>query len=307
MNRRDFLKKGFFGSALLATSQFPFTSMLAGEVMDKLIILHTNDTHSRIEPFPNNDKNFPGMGGVSRRAQLIQAVRQKNPHVLLLDAGDFLQGTPYFNMYRGEVEIQAMNEMAYDACTFGNHEFDVGMDRLEELIKVAKFPFISSNYDFSKTNLNGLTHAYKIFQKGPFKIGVMGVGVKLYGIASQESYGKTWVNDALKSAQKTSKFLKEKEKCNVVICLSHLGYSYEQDYIMSDIKLAQNTEFIDIIIGGHTHTFIDEPVMINNLRDKPVMINQMGWGGTRLGQIELSYSLNKKIYYSNSNTVIIGK
>jgi len=307
MNRRDFLRKSLLGSALIATGQFPFSSLHAAESEDKLIILHTNDTHSRIEPFPLSDKNLGGLGGVARRAQLVDDIRKKYKHVLLLDAGDFLQGTPFFNMYRGEVEVQAMNKMKYDACTIGNHEFDVGMERLAELMKMAGFPFITSNYDFSKTNINGLTQPYKIFQKGKFKIGVIGLGVRLYGLVSQESYGKTWYNEPIAVAEKLSTMLKKKQGCNVVICLSHLGFQYENPQTVSDIKLAEQTSHIDIIIGGHTHTFLDQPHIVYNKMNKPVMINQMGWGGTRLGQIELSYELNKKIYVSNSNTVIVGK
>lgn len=306
MNRRDFIKKGFLGAALLSSGKFPF-SAYAQEVSEQLIILHTNDTHSRIEPFPSSDKNFPNMGGVSRRAEIIEAYRKKYKHVLLLDAGDFLQGTPYFNMYRGEVEVKAMNQMRYDACTIGNHEFDVGMERLGELIEMSDFPFICSNYDFSKTNLSGMTKNYTIIEKGPFRIGILGLGVKLYGLVPQEAYGKTWVKDALEVAKSTSEFLKKKQKCNVVICLSHVGYSYEKESIISDVKIAESTEFIDIIIGGHTHTFLDSPTFITNKKNQIVLVNQMGWGGTRLGQIELKYSLDKKIYFGNSNTVIVGK
>lgn len=303
-NRRSFLKKTIIGTGLLATGNFPFQSFAANGT--KITILHTNDVHSRLEPFPLNDKHFPGMGGAAARATIIQQIRSQEEHVLLLDAGDMFQGTPYFNIYHGEPEIKAMNQMQYDAGTLGNHEFDLGIDNLATQLKKASFPLLNANYDVSKTPLKQLIKPYKILRKGKLKIGIFGLGVQLYGLVPQEAYGKIWYNDPIISGNAVAKKLKHKHHCDLVICLSHLGYEYTNDKV-SDVKLAQESSDIDVIIGGHTHTFMQKAVSVNNTKGEPVIINQVGWGGVNLGRIDLIYTSNKKIYLSKSNTVEIGK
>lgn len=303
-NRRSFLKKSLVGSGLLIAGGFPFKA-LANQSL-KLTILHTNDVHSRLEPFPVTDKNFPGMGGVAARAQLIQQIRAAESNVLLLDAGDMFQGTPYFNIYQGEAEIKAMNMLKYDAGTLGNHEFDLGIDNLATQLQKANFPILNANYDVSKTPLKSVVKPYQIIKKGGLKIGIFGLGVQLYGLVAKEAYGKIWYNDPIKVGNEISKLLRQKHKCDLIICLSHLGYEYNYDKV-SDVKLAAQSSDIDIIIGGHTHTLLEQAVTVPNAKNNPVIINQVGWGGVHLGRLDLIYTSGNKIYLSKSNTVEIGK
>lgn len=304
-NRRSFLKQLAIGSGLALTGNFPFEAM-AGSYLSKITILHTNDVHSRLEPFPATDKNFPGMGGIARRAELIKKIRKEEKNVLLFDAGDYFQGTPYFNLYKGEPEIIAMNMMQYDACTIGNHEFDLGLDNLATQLGKANFPVLCANYDFEKTVMKGITKPYKIFRTDGISIGVFGLGIQLSGLVPSEAYGKTWYSDGIKKGLEISSLLKKGMQCDLVICLSHLGYSYEYEKA-SDIVLARNSEDIDVIIGGHTHTFLDTPVIEKNKNGKEVVINQVGWGGVRMGRLDYYFISKKNYFLSKSNTVIIGK
>jgi len=256
----------------------------------KITILHTNDVHSHIDPFPANHPRNPGAGGVARRAQIIQQVRAENEHVLLLDAGDSFQGTPYFNYYGGELEWKLMSMMGYDATTIGNHEFDNGLNGLLAQMPHAKFDILSANYDFSKTDLSPFVKPYRIFKKGNIKIGVFGLGVALEGLVDKKHYGETVYNDPLEVAQTISKKLKDTEKCDLIICLSHLGYAYKNEPTkICDLLLAKQSKNIDIIIGGHTHTFLDKPTLVQNLDDKTVIVNQVGCYGINLGKIEVFF------------------
>lgn len=291
MNRRDFLQKSLIAGSAFALGKFPY-SAFAQHSLERLVILHTNDTHSRLEPFPLNDKNFGGWGGVAARKTIIDAVRKDNENVLLLDAGDIFQGTPYFNLYKGEPEIKAMSMLGYDAATMGNHDFDLGLDGFLKQLPHAQFPFVTSNYDFDNTILKGKTQNYHIIRKGAIKIGIIGMGVQLYGLVPQEAYAKTYYNDPILVAEKWGKFLKEQKKCDMVICLSHLGYEYTSDRI-SDVKLAAATSYIDLIIGGHTHTFLEAPTVVKNKVNNDVIINQVGWGGVKMGH--LVFEFEKKL------------
>jgi 5'-nucleotidase len=226
------------------------------------------------------------MGGVSRRHALIQKIRQEEEHVLLLDCGDIFQGTPYFNMFGGELEMKLMTEMGYDAATMGNHDFDIGLEGFKKAKSHAKFPFLCANYDFSETILKGETKTYEVFQKGPLKIGVFGIGIELNGLVSSTNYGKTKYLDPISSANSVAKELKQKD-CDLIICLSHLGYDYPDSTRISDRKLAQNTSNIDIILGGHTHTFLEKPTIEKNKKGKKVLINQVGYAGLYLGRIDI--------------------
>ncbi|WP_070136782.1 bifunctional metallophosphatase/5'-nucleotidase [Crocinitomix algicola] len=254
----------------------------------KLTILHTNDTHSHIDPFPLSHSKYPGKGGVENRLKLIQDIRAQNKHVLLLDAGDIFQGTPYFNVHKGELELKLMTAMGYDAATMGNHDFDAGIDGFERVMHHAKFPFLCSNYDFRNTILKDKTKPYQIFKKGSIKVGVFGVGVELDGLVSPDLYKETQYINPIEKANQIANHLKKEEKCNLVICLSHLGYSPRFNKFC-DPLLAKETEGIDLIIGGHSHTFMEKAEMHKNKNGSPVLINQVGWAGLFLGRIDFYF------------------
>lgn len=291
MNRRDFLRNTALitGGSMIAPSLFAKDALGSKSALtDKVTILHTNDTHSNIDPFPDNHAKYPGRGGVSRRFEAIEAVRASEENVLLLDAGDIFQGTPYFNMFGGVLEMKLMTQLGYDAATMGNHDFDGGMDGFKSAKEYADFPFICSNYDFSNTELDGLTEPYTIFKKGKYKVGVFGVGVELDGLVPDNKYGETQYLDPVEMATDYAAKLKE-EGCDLIICLSHLGYTYEDKERMSDVNLARKTKDIHLIIGGHTHTFLDKPVEEKNADGKTVLINQVGWAGINLGRIDFYF------------------
>ncbi len=289
VSRRNFLKSLGAGTTLLAAGAFPFEAFAKDHF--KVTILHTNDVHSRIEPFARG--KYKGLGGAARRAALIKKIRQEETHVLLLDAGDIFQGTPYFNFFEGELDFKLMNAMAYDAATIGNHDFDAGMEALKKQAKAAKFPLLNTNYDFANTMMDGFVKPYQTFQKGPIKVGVFGVGVELDGLVPANLFGKTKYNDPIQAAQKTADYLKKEEDCQLVICLSHLGYEYETDKV-SDKVLAAKTTGIDLIIGGHTHTFLETPTTFENAEGKPLVINQVGWAGIMLGRVDFYFRKDRK-------------
>lgn len=291
-DRREFIKSVFGGIALAGLSSFPI-ELFAREDMIKLTILHTNDVHSRIDPFPANDPKYPNMGGVARRAALIKKIRGEEKNVLLLDAGDIFQGTPYFNLYGGELEFKLMSEMGYDASTLGNHDFDNGIDGLVKQMPNMNFPFLNANYTFNDTLLQNKIQEYKIFHRGNLKIGVFGIGIELRGLVDPKLTGNILYNDPLVNANRISTLLKNEEKCDLVICLSHLGYKYN-DKKVSDSVLAKESSNIDLIIGGHTHTFLDEPTHVINKDGKEVLIAQVGWAGIKLGRIDYYFDSKKR-------------
>ncbi|MCF0063106.1 metallophosphatase [Dyadobacter chenwenxiniae] len=290
-SRRDFLKKSA-GTALLAMGGFPYEA-LAGGAAVQLTILHTNDVHSRIEPFPMDGSRNQGMGGVARRAALIKTIRQEQKNVLLLDAGDIFQGTPYFNLYGGELELQIMSDMGYDAATMGNHDFDNGVAGFAKQLPHAKFPILVSNYNFDNTELKGKTQPYKIFEKQGLKIGVFGLGIELNGLVNKKNYGETEYQEPIAKANETASFLKNDKHCELVICLSHLGYKYKEQKV-SDQILAKSTRNIDLIIGGHTHTFMKLPESVINLDGKVTTINQVGFAGINLGRLDYFFDRESK-------------
>lgn len=289
MNRRTFIKtaaKGIAGAALF--SQIP-AELFAEGAAESVFILHTNDTHSRLEPFPAGDKNYGGRGGVEARKGLVDSIRKSHAHTLLLDAGDIFQGTPYFNLYKGKPEIEAMNQIGYEACTIGNHDFDGGISGLKSAIERANFPFLIANYDF-QNELNGKTLPHQIFKKGPATIGVFGLGIEPEGLIPSQLCAGTIYKNPIEVAKEQVKILNDKG-CNLIICLSHLGYRYE-DKKVSDVVLAKEVDGIDFIIGGHTHTFLDTPVEIKN-NSGITRVCQAGWAGLALGQIEVVFSKEK--------------
>lgn len=302
-NRRDFLKTMVFGGALLGLSATPLRSFAKKRYI-KLTILHTNDTHSHIDPFPSNDPKFPGMGGGARRAAVIKDIRNIEKNVLLFDSGDIFQGTPYFNLYGGELELKLMSEMGYDAATIGNHEFDNGLEGISNKLQFAEFPFISSNYDFSKTLLAGKTQSYKLFYKDDLKIGVFGLGVAFKGLVDKKNYGETIYIDPYEKAAEMAYKLKKELDCDVVICLSHLGASYK-DKQACDVTLAKQSKNIDLIIGGHSHTFIDKPYVFSNSDGEDVYVCQVGWGGVKLGRLDYYFEKKSKKKFVDSNTINI--
>lgn len=293
------------GSGLLLAGSFPFDS-LAGEKIQKLTILHTNDVHSHLEPFPMDGGKFEGEGGVASRAALINKIRSEEEHVLLFDAGDIFQGTPYFNLYKGEPEIKAMSMMGYDASTMGNHDFDAGIEGFAKQLPHANFPILIANYDFTNTPLEGKTQPYKIFKKGDIKIGVFGLGIKLKGLVPDDAYGNTQYLEPIQIANNTAAHLKKREKCDFIICLSHLGYDYDYSKV-SDKILAKETEYVDLIIGGHTHTFLDKPTVLKNKKGRLVVINQVGWAGLRLGRLDFTFDIKKSSNLLYAHSVIIPK
>lgn len=293
MERRTFIQQSTVLGAGVALSP----SLLAGKnehkLLEKLTILHTNDTHSNIDPFPKNHSKYPDKGGVERRFSLIQKVKAENEHVLLLDAGDIFQGTPYFNKFKGVLDMKVMSEMGYDCATLGNHDFDIGLDGFLNAKKYADFPFVCVNYDFNNTILKGHIPPYKIFQKGSFKVGVFGVGIELEGLVPKVLYDDTIYLDPISTVNKTARHLRFEEDCNIIICLSHIGH-YKKQFDMSDQILAKETANIDLIIGGHTHTFLDKPEVHKNSEGKKVLINQVGWGGLALGKIDFYLGEGKR-------------
>ncbi len=291
-NRRDFIRTLMGSAAFLGLASTPLDLFAKHEII-KLTILHTNDVHSRIDPFPKNDPKYPGMGGVARRASLIKQIRAKEANVLLLDAGDIFQGTPYFNLYGGELEFKLMSDMGYDAATIGNHDFDNGIDGLAKQLPNAKFPFLNLNYDFSDTPMAGSVLPYKIFQKAGITIGVIGIGIELAGLVDPKLYGNTIYSNPIQIADDTALMLKKNLKCDLVICLSHLGYKYSEKKI-SDEVLAQESSYIDLIIGGHTHTFLDEPVRYKNKSNKEILVAQVGWAGIRLGRVDYYFDVRSR-------------
>jgi 5'-nucleotidase len=247
-----------------------------------IVILHTNDTHSRIEPIPENDRTAPDLGGVVRRKAFIDQVRSENRNVLLFDSGDFLQGTPYFNIFRGKVEVEAKNLMGYTVVTLGNHEFDYGMDVLEELVRKAKFPIVCSNYDFSETAIAGLIKPYLVIEKDGIRIGIIGANIELIGLVASANYEDVKYLDPIEMANKYADLLRSKHKVDMVICLSHLGFR-------SDVALAEASRNIDLILGGHSHRHMEEPEFRTNLDGKEVMIFQTAGRGANVAKIDITF------------------
>ena len=295
MKRRRFLKKIKFSSIYGLTLPYFINDDYFDNGLKKITILHTNDVHSHIDPFPKNDPLNPSGGGVIARANLINLVKKDNPHTLVLDAGDVFQGTPYFNFFGGELELKLMSKMGYNASTLGNHEFDNGMEKLSKVLKHANFSFLNSNYTLKNTPLENKIKSHEIFNINGIKIGVFGLGIELEGLVEKKLYKGIKYLNPIEISKDISDDLKYNHNCDLIICLSHLGFSYSKDKnIMCDLILAKQTKNIDLIIGGHTHTFLDEPVKVKNLENKDVIINQVGCFGINLGKIDFYFSENNK-------------
>lgn len=312
MNRRSFLRmSGLAGASGLAWAGMP--SRLRGEpilpglaaaptplghapghygpLLDgalRLVVLHTNDTHSRLDPFPMDEGRFAGLGGAARRHTLIKRIREANEHVLLLDSGDIFQGTPYFNYHDGEPEFKVMSAMEYDAATLGNHDFDNGVDGLARMLPEAKFDFVSANYDVTGSALEGSVQPYVIREAGPIKVGIFGLGISFEGLVLAKLHEGVRYADPVERARATARELRD-QGCSLVVCLSHLGYRYRGSRRPSDRAVAAFVPEIDLILGGHTHTFMDRPVEVGRLGRPNALIHQVGWGGMRLGRIDAAF------------------
>ena len=305
MNRRVFLKNMVAGSVGLTLGGVPLSALPREDII-KLTLLHTNDLHSQIEPFDENHPRFAGRAGLARVAQFARSCRHENPNLLMLDAGDFFQGTPYFNFFGGEMILKMMTEAGYDAGTIGNHEFDNGLEGLHDPLPSAGFPLINSNYDFSGTILQGKFPRFRIFNKSGVKVGIYGLGIEFTGLVNARQYGGVRYNDPVEVALEMEKFLAIERKCDFVVCLSHLGLRYQHDKI-SDVALAPLTSHTDVIIGGHTHSFLEEPLMIQNAQGSMVVVNQAHYGGLVVGRLDFVFEKNprstRKLLMNNNQTL----
>jgi 5'-nucleotidase len=304
--RRNFIQKTALATGAILTGDALLQQAMAEESTQRLVILHTNDVHSRLEPFPMDGSRNQGLGGVTARAALIKSIRAEGHELLLLDAGDLFQGTPFFNFYKGEPEIKAMAAMGYDACTMGNHDFDAGLENFANQLEHSNFPVLLCNYDFTGTPMENKFQPSKVFKRGKLRIGVTGVGIELKGLVPDSLAGNTKYLNPVEHASREARRLKKEEKCDMVICLSHLGYKY-RDNKVSDEILARESEHIDLIIGGHTHTFFDAPVVYKNKSGSDVVVNQVGWAGIVLGRMEFAFQRNKQKNLEAAHTVVIGK
>ena len=288
MKRRDFLKNTAASSTLLTLGGLGLDSC-SSLGKKHVTILHTNDVHSHIEPFPSSHSRWANLGGVARRADLVAQIRSENPNTLLLDAGDIFQGTPFFNFYGGELEFKLMSKLKYDAATIGNHDFDNGIDGLLAQVPHASFQLLSANYDFSNTVMDGFVKPYSIFNLDGLKIGVYGIGIELDGLVLKKMYKETQYLNPYELALDSERKLKEDENCDLIICLSHLGYNYQNPERPSDTQLAKRTEHTHLIIGGHTHTFLEKPEVHTNKAGNSVLVNQVGCYGIHLGRIDFYF------------------
>ena len=293
MDRRKFIKQTAAIGALTAVGGLTLPSF-SSEKKKHITILHTNDTHSQVEPFEASHYKYANKGGVARRATLIEQIRRENTNNLVLDAGEIFQGTPYFNYFGGELEFKLMSKLKYDVATIGNHDFDNSIDGLYKQLPNANFDFVSANYDFSNTVLDTHVKPYKIITKDDVKIGIFGLGIELQGLVDTKMYKETKYLNPTEIAQDMSRVLKEEQHCDLVICLSHLGYYYKAyPNRISDLNLAKTTKNIDLIIGGHTHTFLPKPTLVKNLNDENMLVNQVGAYGINLGRIDFYFDADK--------------
>ncbi len=303
ITRRGFLKASLAGGAFAASPHVALQSLASSmrawsaigapllEVApgERLItILHTNDTHSQIDPLPTNDGQYPDKGGVARRATLVKRVRKENPNTLLIDAGDVFQGTPYFNFYKGEVEYKAMSLIGYDVVTLGNHDFDNGVNALVAAMKFANFDFVSTNYDVTGTSLATRVKPYVVRVIAGVRIGLFGLGVSPDNLITPENFKGVKYNDPVKASRDVVATLRGRERCTVVIAMSHLGYyQNDRDGAIGDTQVAAQVDGIDFIASGHTHTFMKQPVITRTPSGGNTIIFQVGRSGIYVGRVDL--------------------
>lgn len=273
---------------IIITALAAMATALGANAQDKrLTILHTNDTHSCIMPLSENlaDTMLAGRGGYVRRAALVREERQKCPGALLLDSGDFSQGSPYYTIYKGEVEVGLMNIMQYDAALIGNHEFDFGLDNMARIFRMARFPIISSNYDFSGTAVEGLVKPYTVIRRNGMRIGVMGVSPKMDGLVFSGNCTGVKYTGPVEAANRIAKILKEEEKCDLIICLSHLGWNIGG---MDDNAFIPQTHHIDILLGGHSHTYLKQLEYLTDADGRRVAVSQNGKNAVFVGKMTIN-------------------
>ncbi len=290
INRRNFLTtSAAFGATLVG---FPRTLLEASAAESVITILHTNDTHSQIDPLPPNDRNA-GKGGVARRATLVKRVRKENPNTLLLDAGDVLQGTPYFNFYKGEVEYKAMSAIGYDAGTLGNHEFDNGLEALAAALKFANFDIVSANYDVKGTVLEDRVKRYVVKTAGGIRVGLFGLGISPTALITPANFKGVTFIDPVIAAREVVKKLREEERCSLVVCMSHLGY--HEDGKRGNSMLASQVDGIDFIASGHTHLFMEQPVTAIQPCGAKTLIFEVGKSGIYVGRVDFTFRTGKLV------------
>jgi 5'-nucleotidase len=276
-----------FSHDLSAAIAAPLLQPLSGEIL--ITILHTNDTHSQIDPLPDNDPKYPNKGGVARRATLVKKVRHENPNTLLIDAGDVFQGTPYFNFYKGEVEYKAMSMIGYDAGTLGNHDFDNGVDGLVSALKFANFDIVSTNYDFRGTPLENRVKTHSVREIAGVRVGLFGLGINPEGLITPDNFKGVKYLDPVRMSRGVAKLLREQERCTLVIGMSHLGYySQPRGTELGDAQLASQVDGIDFIASGHTHTFMEKPLLQQTPSGKDTMIFQVGKSGIYVGRVDFT-------------------
>lgn len=260
----------------------------------KLTILHTNDTHSCILPIKEtvDDTLLAGRGGYLRRIAMLKEERAKTPDLLLFDSGDFSQGSAYYTLFKGDVEIGLMNQMGYTAATIGNHEFDYGLENMARLFKKANFPIVCANYDFTNTVLDGIVKPYIVIRHKGLKIGVFGLGPKMSGLISEKNINGIKYLDPIDATKKVVGQMRNKEKCDLVICLSHLGWKLFPD--MDDNQLIAATSGIDLVLGGHSHTYMKEIEHVKDSTGKMVPDEQNGKHGIFIGKIEMELKTIKR-------------
>jgi 5'-nucleotidase len=279
---------------MLRAGFFPPAPPPAGDTL--ITILHTNDTHSQIDPLPANDRAYPGKGGVARRATLVKRIRKENPNTLLIDAGDAFQGTPYFNFYKGEVEYKAMSAIGYDVGTLGNHEFDNGVDALAAALKFAKFDLVSANYDVRGTLLEGIVKPYVVRTIAGVRIGLFGLGISPAALITPENFKGITYHDPIEVSRRMVNELREREHCQIVVAMSHLGY-YQNPGSgqVGDSQVAAQVDGIDFIASGHTHTFMERPVIVKQPGGQETVIFQVGKSGIYVGRVDFTVRNGKVV------------
>ncbi|MEP6919583.1 MAG: metallophosphoesterase [bacterium] len=300
ITRRKFLAtSAVLGTSLLIRPTDIFTSVTPSSLTTPLLeaargetlitILHTNDTHSQIDPVPSNDKLYPGKGGVARRATLVKRVRKQNRNTLLIDAGDVFQGTPYFNFYKGEVEYKAMSAIGYDVGTLGNHEFDNGVAGLASALKFANFDLVTSNYDVHGTALESKIKRYVVRDVAGVRIGLFGLGISPVGLITPANFKGVTYRDPVVASREVVKVLRETEHCSLVVCMSHLGYyPTPKEGEVGDTQVAAQVDGIDFIASGHTHTFMEKPVSVTQPAGGETLVFQVGKSGIFVGRVDFT-------------------
>lgn len=280
------MKRVFREIAMIAI--LSFLSLTASGQKKQLVILHTNDTHSTIYPLNPNlaDTALAGRGGFIRRISMLKEERKKNPDLLLFDSGDFCQGSPYFSLYKGDVEVELMNRMCYDAGTVGNHEFDNGLENMARLFRNMNFPIVCSNYDFTGTVAEGTVKDYIILKRNGLKIGVFGLSPKLDGLVAAENCQGVKFLDPIAETKRVVAILKKK-KCDVIICISHLGWSVSDS--VDDQRMIQATNGVDLVLGGHSHTYFKELQYVKNHDGKEIPVDQNGKHALYVGKMVLNF------------------